>query len=320
MCVREVRQPGFTQTRSGFTLVELLVVITIIAILVALLLPAVQMAREAARSGECRNNMKQLALAVHSHVAIRGYYPPATSVQSPKHNVINYILPYVEQGNVYNQMNLEEDWNSATNLPATQVNLSLVTCPTAPKGRNYVSDYLAITHIFKNSHSPNPDTYGNRIFKELVDSGKVQDRGAQNPSTGSSRWEGILQSRLRISGGNLLEFRITPAHVRDGTSNTFLFFEDSGRPKVYSKNGKQESGTISGAEWASYQNYAVIHYYCNEGQVMNCKNWDEIYSFHSGGCNFAHADGSVHFHSESMDPEVFTSLFTRDADDVASLP
>lgn len=305
---------------TGFTLVELLVVITIIAILVGLLLPAVQMAREAARMGECKNNMKQLAIAVHSHLSLKGYYPPATSVQSPKHNVVNYILPYVEQGNIYDQLDLTEDWNSATNLPATQVNLSLLTCPTAPKGRNYASDYLAITHIFKNTHTPSPDAYGNKAFKELVDTGKVTDRGAQSPSVGSSKWEGILQSRLRLSGGNLLEFRITSAHVRDGTSNTFLFFEDSGRPQVYSKGGKSETGTISGAEWASYQNYAVIHYYCGQGQVMNCKNWDEIYSFHKGGCNFAHADGSVHFHSESMDPEVFTSLFTRDANDVSTLP
>jgi len=308
------------ENRAAFTLVELLVVIAIIGILVALLLPAVNMAREAARRGECQNNLKQLALAVHNHVATKGYYPPATSVQSPRHNVINYILPYVEQGNIANQLNLEEDWNSPTNLPATQVNLSMLTCPTAPRGRDYVSDYLAITHIHKNSHSPNPDAYGNRIFKELVDNGTVVDRGPQNPSSGSSNWEGILQSRLRQENGQLIEFRITTAHVRDGTSNTFLFFEDSGRPQVYVQGGKQESGTINGAQWASWQNYAVIHYYCNESQLMNCKNWDEIYSFHSGGCNFAHADGSVHFHSESMDPETFVSLFTRSAGDVANWP
>ena len=53
---------------------------------------------------------------------------------------------------------------------------------------------------------------------------------------------------------------------------------------------------------------------------MNCKNWDEVYSFHSGGCNFAHADGSVHFHSETIDPNVFTALFNRDARDVPPLP
>ena len=319
MKARAIFSRPLPATNSGFTLVELLVVITIIGILVALLLPAVQMAREAARMGECKNNMKQLAIATHSHLSMKGYYPPATSVQSPKHNVINYILPYVEQGNVYDKLNLNEDWNSPANLPVTQVNLSLLNCPTAPRGRDYVSDYLAITHIFKNTHTPSPDAYGNKAFKDLVGT-KVADRGAQSPSVGSSKWEGILQSRLRLSGGNLLEFRITSAHVRDGTSNTFLFFEDSGRPQVYSKGGKNETGTISGAEWASYQNYAVIHYYCGEGQLMNCKNWDEIYSFHKGGCNFAHADGSVHFHSESMDPEVFTSLFTRDANDVATLP
>ena len=307
--------------RNGFTLVELLVVITIIAVLVGLLIPAVQMAREAARLGECKNNMKQLAIAVHSHVSIKGHYPPATSVQSPKHNVINYILPYVEQGNVYDQLNLDEDWNSAANLPATQINLSLLTCPTAPRGRNYTSDYLAITHIDKGSQTDDPDSYGNPAFSNLVGS-KVTDRGAQNPSNGASKWEGILQSRLRIKGGVLREYRITSAHVRDGTSNTFLFFEDSGRPQIYSQDGKQESGTVlfDADKWASHTNYAVIDRFCNNGQLMNCKNYDEVYSFHNGGCSFAHADGSVHFHTENMDPEVFTSLFTRDAGDAATLP
>jgi prepilin-type N-terminal cleavage/methylation domain-containing protein/prepilin-type processing-associated H-X9-DG protein len=303
------------RANRAFTLVELLVVITIIGILIALLLPAVSAVRESARRGECANNLKQLALAVHSHQAMQGFYPPATSVQSPKHNVINYILPYVEQQNVYDKLKLEEDWNSPYNKPFTEVNLQVVTCPSAPRGRNYAADYLAITHIFKNTYTPDPDSYGNKTFKQLVPS-KVADRGAQNPSVGSSKWEGVLQSRLRQINSQIVEFRITQAHVRDGKSNTFLLFEDGGRPLAFSKGGKSEAGTIPSAQWASSDNFAVIQYFCDEGQLMNCKNYDEIMSFHNGGCNFAYADGSVHFHAESMDPEAFTSLFTRDAKDV----
>jgi prepilin-type processing-associated H-X9-DG protein len=222
----------------------------------------------------------------------------------------------VEQSNVYDKLNLEEDWNSPANKPHTQVNLPIVVCPSAPRGRDYVTDYLAVTHIHKNSYTPNPDTFGNKIFKELVDSGKVVDRGAQNPSSGSSKWEGVLQSRLRVEGMVLKEYQITRAHVRDGVSNTLLLFESAGRPKVYSKGWKQETGTITGAEWASHDNYAVIHYYCSDGQLMNCKNWDEVYSFHNGGCNFAYADGAVVFHAQNMDPEAFTARFTRDAGDI----
>ncbi len=236
----------------------------------------------------------------------------ATSFQSPKHNVINYILPYVEQGNIYDKLNLDEDWNSAANLPNTQVNLKVVTCPTAPGGRQYISDYLAITRIDKAAENPRTNSYGHMDFKSLVDNGKVADRGAIT----STKWEGVLQSRLRKIDGVIVEFAISRAHVRDGVSNTFLLFEDGGRPKKYVE-GKEVSGTISGGEWASHQNYAIIDWTCNDGQMMNCSNHDEIYSFHSSGCNFAYADGSVHFHSESMDPEVFVSLFTRDAGDMA---
>ncbi len=307
---RQLRLGSF---RRGFTLVELLVVITIIGILVALLLPAVHMARQAARRSQCGNNLKQLALAVHGHLTTQGYYPPATSFHSPKHNVINYILPYVEQGNVYDKLNLEEDWNSPANLPHTQVDLSIVTCPAAPRGRNFAGDYLAITRIAKTSQAT--DQYGHDAIKTLVDSGDIANRGAD----GSKGWDGILQSRLRTQGGQIVEIRITQAHVRDGASNTFLLFEDGGRPQKFVE-GKEVAGTVSGAQWASDQNYAVLHKTCGGGQLMNCTNHDEVYSFHSGGCMFAYADGSVHFHSESMDPNAFVSLFTRDAGDISPVP
>jgi prepilin-type N-terminal cleavage/methylation domain-containing protein/prepilin-type processing-associated H-X9-DG protein len=305
-----VRRRTSAEIRFGFTLVELLVVIAIIGILVALLLPAVNAAREAARRNECANNMKQLALATHLHQTMQGFYPPATSFQSPKHNVINYILPYVEQGNVYDKLNLEEDWNSTANKPFTQVNLKIVTCPSAPRGRNYAGDYLAITRISKENLTHD---YGHVSVKSLVDAGKIVDRGGD----GNKKWDGILQSRLRIVSGKLQEYKITQAHVRDGTSNTFLLFEDGGRPQKFVE-GRQETGTVSGAEWASHENYAVIHKACQGSRLMNCTNQDEIYSFHSGGCNFAYGDGSVHFHSDSMDPEAFVCLFTRDAKDIVT--
>ncbi len=100
--------------RRGFTLVELLVVIAIIGVLVALLLPAVQAAREAARRIQCTNNMKQLGLAVLNYESAKKELPPAYTVK-PKHNYVAFILPYIEQGPLAGQYNLKKDWNDAGN-------------------------------------------------------------------------------------------------------------------------------------------------------------------------------------------------------------
>lgn len=289
------------KTHHGFTLVELLVVIAIIAILVSLLIPAVQMARESARRAQCANNMKQLGLAALSHLAINDYYPPATSFQSPRHNVVNYILPLLEQQNIYDKLDLEQDWNDPANLPHTQVNLQILICPTAPGNREFVSDYAAVTRIKRDDG-----------FKQLVEANLVTDRGGDN----SPGWEGILQSLWRQVDGQLIEFRVTQAHVRDGASNTFLLFEDGGRPQLWEDDSFVQPTGVSGSLWASDDAYFVVDQTCNTTQLINCTNRNEIYSFHPGGCNFVYGDGSVRFHSESIDPEAFFSLFTRNANDV----
>jgi prepilin-type processing-associated H-X9-DG protein len=111
--------------------------------------------------------------------------------------------------------------------------------------------------------------------------------------------------------------------VRDGLSNTFMLFECSGRPLKYLENGRRgdpdttPKEPISGAEWASAEAEFWIHEVCHGSQFFNCNNHNEIYSLHPGGANFLYGDGSVHFHSETIEPEAFVSLFTRAAGDVA---
>lgn len=322
------------QRQRGFTLVELLVVIAIIGILVALLLPAVQMAREAARRGECSNNMKQFALATKNYIAINGHYPPASGgdtaadgafdAQVARHSVFAYLLPYVEQANLYDQLNVELDWNDDTgapsNLTLSQSNLPLLMCPTAPRGRSYVTDYTVVTHIDPTatlslgsgagSLQDYQDEHPN-FFKAVSD--LIADPDFTPPLTGN--WEGILQVRYTVVDGDLKERLVREAIVRDGTSNTFLFYEDGGRPDLYINNRLWNSnGAANGAKWASPDNYAVIDTICGK-RMFNCFNREEVYAFHSGGANFAHADGSVHFHAETMDPSVFVALVTRDGGD-----
>ena len=117
--------------RPAFTLVELLVVIAIIGVLVSLLLPAIQAAREAARRTSCNNNMKQIALATIMYETQYKVYPPAY-ISSPAHSFLTFILPNLEQGAIYDRYDWKQSWSSAANQPATQNDIAAFECPSAP--------------------------------------------------------------------------------------------------------------------------------------------------------------------------------------------
>lgn len=307
----------------GFTLVELLVVIAIIAVLVGLLLPAVQSARESARRLACSNNLRQLGIGAINFVSVMGNYPSATTATNsagsspynkPRHGTFPQILPYLEESSVYDKLDMSLDWNDAVNVPHTQVNLSIFVCPTGPAGtiRQWVSDYAVSTRI-ANDPSVSGTTATKRGIRELINAGMVVSRGADK----AARWEGIMQPGFRVDSGQLIEFRMTPAHCRDGLSNTIMFVEDGGRPFEYDMN-KRQVGTMAGSghRWASPDNYFAIDYFCLPSQLTNCSNYEELFSLHQGLCNYAMGDGSVRSFTDSVDPELFVTLFTRSAGDL----
>ncbi|QVL34139.1 DUF1559 domain-containing protein [Telmatocola sphagniphila] len=303
--------------RKGFTLIELLVVIAIIAILIGLLLPAVQKAREAASRIKCTNNLKQLGLAEHNfESAIGGFtmapYNPSFAWLTSKpyavpHGWVVELLPYLEQQNVQNAYNLNATWAAQTpsdaNYYVNQTLIPILICPSTPNGSDSTSrslpygrgplDYVPIFRIDLNAAN---------IFAPTP-----------APNYDPNKGEGIL--------GRGVNRKIT--EITDGTSNTLLFVEEAGRNTIY-VNGRPTPSFNSqdqGGAWANFAiggsiidslrsfNPATGTYYgpC----ALNCTNGGELYSFHTGGVNVVMGDGSVRFLTNSTTFATVVALYTR---------
>ncbi|MFO0428411.1 MAG: DUF1559 domain-containing protein [Planctomyces sp.] len=285
---------------SGFTLIELLVVIAIIAVLVSLLLPAVQQAREAARRTQCKNNLKQMGLALHNYHDAFSTFPPAyigsmvldTEQEQQGHGWGTFLLPYLDQVNVYNRVNP----NGINGLPdddgiwevrggptqGEDTVLSVYLCPSAstvgPKSEG-------ITATWKNG---------------FATSHYAASQGPEIPDDGDE------QGLFGYGGGGLPRAQKI-RDVTDGTSNTLAFGEKA-YVTIDGGNGKRDwpvwVGPIGEDEQVTFKSEA--------GDVMNTTvDDDSAFSQHEGGVQFTMADGSVRFISENLDTTVYFNLGAR---------
>lgn len=285
----------FVSNRRGFTLVELLVVIAIIGVLVALLLPAVQAAREAARRIQCTNNLKQLGLGMHNYHDIHGQFPLPGMIAS--HLGWNAsILPQIEQQPLYDRI----DFNQASMAQFNSRNQPLTT--------NKITAYLCPSSSSETSLSPT--TVGGQRVYTMHYYGILGPYGT-NPTTGQAyRCVNMTQAfGGECQQGILWQWGSKMRDINDGTSNTYLLGEiswiemDKWRPWLRAKYGDNR-GTL-------YLISKNIEFPINSD---NGAKWNAISfgSEHPGGAQFAMADGSCRFVSETIDWAVYLATASRD--------
>ncbi len=282
--------------RKGFTLIELLVVIAIIGVLIALLLPAVQAAREAARRAQCTNNLKQMGIALHNYHDAVGAFPPGL-MSRPASDGSNtgpgwgwgaMLLPEVEQSAVYNAINVNLPIESVANSTARLTKISAYICPS--------------------------DAYFEPQFTVVDESTTNTSLGAPICDVASSDYVGSfgtgdVSDYPGRDFGNGLFFRnhsVKIAEITDGTSQTLAIGE--------------KSQNLARATWAGAISHAAVPITLLQAEdglspeggdalviahtgELNGPNSipahaDQFWSLHPGGCNFLFADGSVHFLKE----------------------
>jgi prepilin-type N-terminal cleavage/methylation domain-containing protein/prepilin-type processing-associated H-X9-DG protein len=303
--------------RRGFTLIELLVVIAIIAILIGLLLPAVQKVREAAARATCMNNLKQIGLGMMNYESAQGGLPPsrtdgndATAPYFPySHSWSAALLPYIEQTASFNLYIYKADWNNPANYPAIRTYLKLFNCPSTPS-QPRTDTTIAAQPSAGDYHAVN-------AIKTFIGINCMGYVGLMDPRD---------KDDPRLVGA-MRRNRNTPLlAITDGTSNTILVAEDAGRPTFYDSTRKPyPEGTrtdLTGYQfykeggWADPNGAFSLDGATPHGDIpgdcpMNCTNNSEIYSFHTDGANLVFADGSVRFVRQSIDLCTLAKLITR---------
>jgi prepilin-type N-terminal cleavage/methylation domain-containing protein/prepilin-type processing-associated H-X9-DG protein len=328
--------------RHAFTLIELLVVIAIIAILIGLLVPAVQKVREAAARTQCQNNLKQIGLALHNYHDVYKHLPPwgfdfavpptpnPYGPQTQGHSALGLILPFIEQGNVIRLARTDHSVIDPLNLPpnygtstAGLAVIPIYLCPSTPDTTVDYGPYFAQNNLPLGPMNLARTDYA--IIRGL--NGTFCAACAPASPSGDVGAMGVRGQAN--AGGGLISGKVRLQSITDGTSNTIMVAEDAGRQQVYAKgvavspNTPGSAGWTLNAAWGDYNTRIIVRGFDNTGTVqdggccvINCNNVNQIYGFHTGGANVLRADGSTHFFSEATAPGVVAAMVTRNGGEV----
>lgn len=310
--------------RRGFTLVELLVVIAIVGVLVAILLPAVQAARESGRRMQCSNNLKQLALAALNYENAMKTLPPG-GISSNEYSYVIFILPQLEEDAIYKSVNfkLTTAYNDQNKMKMSLNKIPALLCPSCTHDKSNLHLWQTNPTTKWGDHVPANQNGQTAYTLHYV--GIMGPMGT-NPLTGQQySYDNIPEEQqygyYATSGTMHRDSGVASASIRDGLTHTYLFGETSwnGYDKFRSWHRGPSRVSSNGKKVASggCKNVAQP---INSGDKYGEFNDGAFGSEHPGGAHFVMCDGSVHFLAQDIEPAVYFGMASRAGGENASIP